>query len=175
MGLICEYFLAPSDEAAAATADRVGGPGRPDEPAPARRRGLFRRAAPADVSPGPEAPIYPTVDGGGVEPIVELGQLEALLTGQPADTVLDVNAASGILAERRGGGLLVVRVSDALVAVLADASAEELVAVARPWSQIEEFGGLCDPSTAADWLGELADLARQGRDRGEAMYCWVSV
>lgn len=174
MGLLCDYFVAPSDDDAAATIDRDTGPGRPAPPKPAPRGGLFRRRTQATPSAGNDV-VYPTVDGGGIEPSVQMGRLEALLTGRTIDEVLEANLPEQVIAERFGGERVVVRLSDALTSALADASDADLAKVAEPWSQTEEFWGHGDPSDLAQLLGDLAELARQGRERGEALYCRVVV
>ncbi|GAA3757932.1 hypothetical protein [Micromonospora maritima] len=70
MGILCDYFSAPDDEAAAAVADVPGGPG----------------SAP---DPGLEV-----VELKGIQPTVQLGTLEALLTGRDYDAVTE-NTTSG--------------------------------------------------------------------------------
>lgn len=174
MGLLTDYFVAPSDDDAAATIDRDSGPGRPAPPKPAPRSGLFRRRTQATPS-GVSEVLYPTVDGGGIEPSVQMGQLEALLTGRTIDEVLEANVPGDVIADRDGGQRVVVRLSDALTVALADASDAELAAVAEPWSRTDEFWGRADPSDLAQLLGDLAELARQARERGEALYCWIVV
>jgi hypothetical protein len=48
-----------------------------------------------------------------------------------------------------------------------------MVAVAAPWSETEEFRGQGNPEILAEFLLELADLARQANRRGERLYCWI--
>lgn len=60
MGLLCDYFLAGSDEAAAGTIGWIGGPGA---------------ASPPDQA-------FEVVDGSGIEPVVQMGTLESILTGR---------------------------------------------------------------------------------------------
>ena len=173
MGLLCEYFVAPSDEDAAATIDHVGGPGRLAAlGVPQGRGGLFRRPG----RPGTRAEsteTHPTVNGCGVEPIVQMGTLEVLLTGRSFDDVLDALAEP--VAVRDGGERLVARLSDRLASALAIASDGDLTRVAEPWSQTEEFWGEGDPVVLAVLLRDLAGLARLARDRRQAMYCWLCV
>ncbi len=95
MGVIYDYFSAPSDEAAASTIDRVGGPGSqsvllpaaepPAGPAPVKR-GLFGRRQPTPTPvPQPQfgtdtsLVVFDTVAGAGFDPVVQLGTLEELL------------------------------------------------------------------------------------------------
>jgi len=108
MSLLCEYFAAPSDAAAAAVVDRLGGPAdATGEPVPAKR-GLFHRQARPDRTPARPAVAYPTVDGGGIEPVVQLATLEEILTGRTYDDVIEGLEEGNVVAERDGGHRLVV-------------------------------------------------------------------
>ena len=66
-----------------------------------------------------------------------------------------------------------VTLTEELQAALAAAPRDRIVAAAAPWSRDEEWDGLADPETLADFLVELADLARQAGQRGERLYCWI--
>jgi hypothetical protein len=70
MALLCQYFVADSDAAAAVTIDWVGGPGNPPE-----AKSLFRRSRPEAIS---------TVAAPGIEPMVMMSTLGNLLRGQSA-------------------------------------------------------------------------------------------
>lgn len=115
------------------------------------------------------------MNGGGIEPVVQLGTLEALLTGRPFPEVLEESRVNKPLAMRDGGEVQVFKLSGALTNALAEASADDLERVAQPWAQIEEFGGWADPATLADFLTRLAELARHGREQQEGLYCWFSL
>lgn len=80
-----------------------------------------------------------------------------------------------VVAERDRGHRLVVRLSERLTAALADATDERLLAVVKPWSETEEFAGRVDLTALAEFLRELALLARGARIRGAALYCYLSV
>ena len=162
MGLLCDYFAAPSDAEAAATIDWVGGPGRP-----AAKRSLLGRSR---SSP----PGYAVVDIKGVEPTVQMATLEEILTGRSFEEILDENIAA-IVAERDGGEQLVVRLTQGLQDALAAATDDRLRAAAAQWAETEEFWGQGDPVVLAERLGELASLARSARDDGARLYCWVCV
>lgn len=149
MSLICFYFAAPSDVTAARAVDSPEGPGR-------------------------AAQVARTVPGRGVEPVVQLGMLHALLTDSTFDAVL-AQAPRQPVALRDGGERSVLRVADGLCAALSDSSDQRLADLAEPWSRIEEFDGRADPSDLADLLRELRALARDTRRRGEGLYCWISV
>jgi hypothetical protein len=156
--VLFDYFTAPTPEAAAATIDWVGGPSQP----------------PAPSTPEPSAAsAYRTVQDTGVDPVVQAGTLEEILTGRSFDEILD--SLADPVAERDNGERLVLKVSDGLVDALAASTPESLAEAARPWSRTEEFGGVGDPVTLSELLIELADLARYARDRGDSVWCWTCV
>ena len=151
MGILCDYFSAPSDEAAATAADVPGGP----------------RAA--------SAPGFEVVELKGIEPVVQLGTLEAILTGVDYDVVTRNLRQGHAVAVRRDGEVLVVSLTDELRAALADVTESRLHEAAVSWSETEEFRGLTEPSIVAEALVELAGLARRATARDERLYCWVCV
>lgn len=173
MGLICEYFAAPSDEEAAAVVHRLGGPGDASgQVRPEKRRSLFHRRARTVDEPVTPAVAYPTVDGVGVEPVVQMGELEAVLTGRPPD---DAVQGGDVIASVDDGACLVVRLTSTLTDALAAAEGTDLLDVATRWSATEEFWGEGDPVLLADLIAGLARLARDARADGAELYCWVSV
>ena len=169
MGVLFDYFAAASDEAAASAISLPGGPGVP--PSPPQRRGWLRgrqASAPAVLS-------FDTVSAKGIDPLVQLGTLEAMLSGRDYEQIVASPRAGHMLANQDGGERLVVTLTDELQAALADAHDDHLTAVAVPWSQTEEFFGQGDPQMLAGLLHELAELARRARDKDEHLYCWVCV
>jgi hypothetical protein len=181
MGVLFDYFAAASDEEAAIVIDRVGGPGsqatmvtRPE----GRQRGIFRRKHPAPepaLGADPDLVVHDTLSVKGVDPVVQLGTLEELLTGRPYDEVVDDRRSGHNLAMRDGGERLVVTLHDPLTAALAEASDETLERVARPWSETEEFWNAADPTDLAEFLKELAGLAQRARAGDQKLYCWICV
>ncbi|MFB6724966.1 hypothetical protein ACFCV3_32615 [Kribbella sp. NPDC056345] len=111
----------------------------------------------------------------GIDPVVQLGTLEELLTNRPYDEVADDPRSGHVVAVRDHGARLVSTLTDSLATALAQASREDLERVAVPWSQTEEFWGSADPEILADVLTDLADLARRAEANGERLYCWVCV
>lgn len=164
MGILYDWFAAPGDEAAAAVIDRAGGPSEPSPVGGPRRP--WRR---------PTGSVgYPTVRT-RIDPVVQGGTLEELLTGRPYDA-LDSDPRWGrVLASRGADQRLVLTVTDGLVVALADAGADALTAVAGPWSRTEEFWGTADPGHLGAVLDQLAELAREARRCGAGVYCWVCV
>lgn len=156
MGVLFDYFSAASDEAAASAISLLGGPGAPSAGTSA-------------------ASSFDTVPVKGIDPVVQLGTLEALLTGREYEQVMAGPRAGHVLAAQDGGERLVVTLTDELQAALADAGDTQLAAVAAPWSQTEEFFGHGDPQILAGLLRELAALARRARGKDERLYCWVCV
>jgi hypothetical protein len=164
VAVLFDYFVAPSDAAAAATLDRTNGP-RTAEPA---KRGLFGRRRDVELA------AYRTVST-GIDPVVQAGTLEEILTGRDYDELKSNPKWGKSLAIRNEGERLVLTITDTLIAALADASDDRLAAVAIPWSQTEEFWGMGDPSVLAKLLRDLAELARAARDDQHSVYCWVCV
>jgi hypothetical protein len=181
MGVLFDYFAAASDEEAATVIDRVGGSGSQATmvaPPEGRQRGIFGRKRPAPelaFGTDPDLVVYDTLSVKGIDPVVQLGTLEELLTGRPYHDVVDDPRSGHNLAMRDGGERLVVTLTDSLAATLAEASDETLERVARPWSQSDEFWNSADPSDLAEFLKELAGLARRAEAGDQKLYCWVCV
>ncbi|KFU76292.1 hypothetical protein SAMN04489729_4944 [Amycolatopsis lurida] len=146
MGVLFDYFAAPDNDAAATTIDLVG---------------------------GPDEASFPTVALKGVDPFVQLGTLESLLTGVGYEAVIERDLAPVAMAD--DGARLVVALTEGLSAALSDADEARLREVAEPWSRTEEFGGQADPADLATVLTGLAELARIATTRGDRLYCWICV
>ncbi|MGY1802718.1 hypothetical protein ACI78T_05480 [Blastococcus sp. SYSU D00922] len=148
MGLLCDYFVAGSDEEAARTITSVGGPS----------------AAPSGL---------PVVDLKGLDPVVPMATLESLLVGGDVDALVAANAGASVGEAQ--DEVWVHRLSDALTDALAGASPDRLRQVAEPWVRTEELAGWWDPGDLAEALEEIADLAKRARSGGGALYCWMSL
>lgn len=146
MAILCDYFAAPNDEAAARVLDLDGGP--------------------------TSAPGHPSVQLAGIEPIVTMQTLEELLTGRSEDEVMENPRQGEILADGPSGAM-VVAITGELQSALAGADDETLRRVAADWATTEELDG-SDPEDLIGALIDLADLARSAADRGNALYCWLS-
>jgi hypothetical protein len=176
--VIYEYFAAESDDRAASTIDLATGPGGVVPVPPgfeeARRTGDFAAMQRLMM------PLTRISEHGfavltlkGIDPFVQMGTLEALLTGREYDAVTADTRSGHPVAEHDGGMPVVVTLTDALQIGLADASPERLAEVAAPWSH--QIWGHDDPADLTHILGELAKLARGARDKGHRLYCWICV
>ncbi|GAB6903540.1 hypothetical protein [Kineosporia succinea] len=175
MGMHCVYFAASTDEEAAATVHRAGGPGSQDVLVPApreQRRTWFRR------QPGPGSavavdeslPVFDSVPARGLEPALQMGSLEELLTERPL-LPEDEPRRGEVLAER-DGGRLVVPVTDRLRDALASSTGDQLEEVADAWLRTGEFD---DAEVLGSVLPSLAELARRAQEHGHHLYCWMSL
>jgi hypothetical protein len=161
MGLLCDYFTAASNAQAEETIDWIGGPGDPP-----------RGGGPAD---GSQVAGRPTVSLPGIEPTIWMGKLEEILTGRSFDDILE-DATGKVIASRDGGERVVVLLTASLQNALAGLDDETVDAVAAQWAAPDEFYGTgTDTELAASTLRDLVQLVRVGRERGEALYCWVCV
>jgi hypothetical protein len=133
-------------------------------------------AAPSDdvaaavVENGPDG--LSKVDTKGLDPVVVMGKLEALLSGRPYDEVVDDPRSGELLAMGGDGEVLVLTVTEGLRDGLAEP--RELDGVAAAWAEAEELRGW-DPADLAQVLRELHVLAREASSKGEQLYCWVCV
>lgn len=151
MGVMYDYFSAASDEAAASAIDLVGRP---------------------EASDGPLFDSLPTT---GIDPGVQLGTLEALLTGRDYEQIVAGPRAGRALAISDGDECVIQTLTDELQDALADADDGQLASVAVSWMQTEEFRGQGDPKKLTGWLHDFAELARRARSKGQRMYCWACV
>lgn len=179
MGVLFDYFAAASDQEAASVIDRVGGPGSQLATAPestAAKRRLFGRKSPApEFVPDPTLVVYDTISVKGIDPVVQLGTLEELLTGRPYDEVVEDPRSGHAVESKDGGERLVLTLTDILVRALAASDEDELRRIAEPWSQTEEFWGDADPDDLAEFLADLSGLARRAQAKGHRLYCWICV
>jgi hypothetical protein len=157
MGVLCEYFMAASDDLAASAIDWVGGPGRPEEE--------------AVVS---EANGFPTLSLTGIDPVVMMGTLEQLLTGRSLDDIFH-DPTGHQVAIRNGGKRLIWALTESLQTALVESAETRLTTLAEPWAATEEFFGQGDPVLLGEAIVELAALVRCGREHGEQLYCWLCV
>jgi hypothetical protein len=147
MGVLYDYFRAPDDDAAAAVADRPGGP-------------LTSNGA-----------VFDGVVARGIDPIVTLGQLLAFVRGVTWNPELVEADQLARAADRQAW---VERLGELARDGLADAADEALPEIVVKWSQAEDF---CLPEQAdgAQLLAlvtDLVGLARRARAADQLLYCW---
>lgn len=142
---LCDYFSAADDEAAVAVAS----------------------------SPGePEWSARDTVSLKGIDPVVALARLEAIVTGRGHEEAGRDPRCGLLLSEADVDGPLVFSVSDTLVNALTVASGDDLRRFARSWSATAELRHhQVDAETAAGALEALTGLARRARSAGLRVYC----
>ena len=153
MTLVYEYFAAPSDEDAVRVLDFAGWP------------------VPAGVPRG-GWPFWDVVDGAGIEPTVNLADLEELLTGADYDLIVENPRAGETLASQDDQGM-VITVTDSLQAALAAIEDNRFAPLAADWSHAEEFEGSASPGDLRGFLTQLSGLAARALSRNERLYCRV--
>ncbi len=144
-GLVFFYFVAPSPEAAA---DVVLAPG-----GPAARSGT---AAVKDV-----------------EPVVQLGKLEEILTGVPYEQIVDGAGGRPAPAPERTGGWTVLGTSPELARRLSRLGPAQRRAAAEKWSGTQEMRGV-GPDRSAEVVDALCSLSRLADRSGQLVYAAAS-
>ncbi|MFC8717658.1 hypothetical protein [Kitasatospora sp. NPDC057198] len=144
---LCDYFSAPDDAAALAVLDTLGGPGP---------RGLD------------------TVPLKGVDPVVVIARLEAVLTGCTyREAAARPRAGRALAVPDEDDSSTVVTLTDTLAAALGTLPPADLPRLAEAWSrteELQEYG--TTPAEAAAVLRALAELARRAGESGQRLYCW---
>ena len=106
--------VAVEDADAAAVLPRAGGPSsNAVAHTVEKKKGLFGRKTEIEITftDDPSLPIYETLSVRGIDPVVQLGTLEELLTGRSFEDILDDPSAEDIATD---GERLVLRLNDAL-------------------------------------------------------------
>ncbi|GAA2664994.1 hypothetical protein GCM10010412_040940 [Nonomuraea recticatena] len=157
-------------------------------------RAADRQAAMAEPDRGRAesgSPSFDAVDAKGIDPVVILGQLVALIRDVPYD--LDLVRTITLYPPPEGGpqsleewealpedspykegpGIeeLPADVRDSLAGV-PDARLADL---AERWGQIEEFFGRPDEGYLTTLMGELRELAQRAQAEEQMIYCWTCV
>ncbi len=147
--MMCDYFSAADDETAVHVLDQPGGPN------PAK---------------------FDVVPLKGIDPVVMLAQLEAILTGCTYDEASTRPRSGQLLTSPEDEAAFVVSVSDTLQEALAMALQSALAEAAQSWSQTDEGRQQALTSeTALDVLILLSGLAGRARSAGLRLYCWWSL
>lgn len=184
MGVDYTYFSAADDHAAAATIGRAGGPSSQEVlvAAPAaieEQRGWWRRRRTPEpqFATDPTLPVLDTLELRGIDPVVQLATLEALMTGRAYEDVIQDERSGHTVAEDDEGVSAVVTLTDSVRDALAAADAGELARVAPMWLRTEEFAVRDDEDrdNFTELLADLAALARRAHADELHLYCWMSV
>jgi hypothetical protein len=180
VGVLYDYFAAASDDRAAATIDLPGGPGGAEPLSPELQTAI--RTGDRETMLRLMRPRVRISEHGlhvlsvkSIDPVVQLGSLEELLTGASADVVIARPRSGMPVAVRDEGERLVVSLTDELHQALTDVAPEQLTALAGPWSQTDEFRGYGEPDALVDFLQELARLAIHATNQRHRLYCWICV
>lgn len=125
--------------------------------------------------PGGEAAVERVESG--VDPAVQLGTLEAILTGRAFEQVSSRPRHAARIAPDGGSdaGQWVVTVSDEFVELMAGASDDQFAAAAPLWAETEEFWGAADPMELERTMRLLRDIAQKAREQRGHLYCWMSL
>jgi hypothetical protein len=83
---------------------------------------------------------FPALEGSGIEPSVNLGMFETLLTGKTSEQRLADPKSYPLLASADDHQVVVIGLADDFVRALSAAQEADLRQLAQPWSRIEEFG-----------------------------------
>jgi hypothetical protein len=110
---------------------------------------------------------FPALEGSGIEPSVNLGMFEALLTGKTSEQRLADPKSYPLLASADDHQVVVIGLADDFVRALSAAQEADLRQLAQPWSRIEEFGDRSfspyQASLAGGWRWITADCSSSVR------------
>jgi hypothetical protein len=156
MGVLFDYFRAPSDAVVVELMDKHDG----------------------DSPGGIEGWATPVVDLKVVDPVVVLGQLAGFIAGRlsPAASARDKLVwPVGGENDMQYQGPWVSVLADEVRDVLAGLDDARLTEVATAWTGIEEFRHYHDNTveSSAAIIMLLVELARGARDAGDRLYCWI--
>ncbi|WP_026416072.1 hypothetical protein [Actinomadura oligospora] len=141
MGAVFEYFAAADDATAAAALEL------------------------------PSLCALGALDVKGIEPAVQLGTLEALLTERSYEEVSSDGRWAKLVASTPGHEVCVVTLSDGLTRALAAGEPEAFAQAAEQWARTEEFDERADTAVLTEFLVDLCALARQALQRDRRLYC----
>lgn len=110
----------------------------------------------------------------GIDPVVELGPAETLMTGRSADEVRSDPRHGGLVGMAGDGELVVLSLTDAFRDALAACGSGSLRDVATGWSGTEGvFSHPADPEALTAFLEGISEIAGRAVARGARLYCWI--
>jgi hypothetical protein len=116
---------------------------------------------------------FGTVGLKGADPYLILGSVEAHLTGMSEEQVESDPRFCEVLSDPEHEGHWLVSLTDTVRDALAAATPERLLQAATAWTLTEDGDGQ-DPALMTDFLGRLAELARDAGTR-RRLYCGMSL
>ncbi|MFD4561896.1 hypothetical protein ACFWP5_47595 [Streptomyces sp. NPDC058469] len=144
--VMCDYFSAASEEDAVGVLDEPG---------------------------GPDGSVFDVLSLKGIDSVVVMARLEALLTDRTYDEAGARPRAGQLLSDPEAEGAFVISVSDTLRDAPASASADQLGAVAGPCADFEELSAYgLPPTEALEVLQLLSGLAGRAVAENRRLYCW---
>jgi hypothetical protein len=147
--VFCDYFSASDDAAAVRVLDEPG---------------------------GPDTAAFDVVALKGIDPVVAMARLEAILTGCAYEEAAKRPRSGELLSSPEAEDAFVVSVSDTLREALAAASPEALAEAAGSWAETDELrkDGVTS-GTAAEVLVSLSALAGRASAESQRLYCWLAL
>ena len=147
MGVLTEYFVARDDQDATRAHAALTGP---------RELG------------------FKTAEWKSIDPVVALAVLEEIVNGTKVLEWIKSHAGDDqIVAGAGEDEHWVFRVTPEHTKTLADLP-DAVRPIAERWAKSEELDR-ADPAVLTDVLVSLRDLARDARNTGQRLYCWVSL
>ncbi|MFE5852399.1 hypothetical protein ACFQ61_04150 [Streptomyces sp. NPDC056500] len=147
--VMCEYFSASDDDAAIGVLDQFD---------------------------GPNTSHFDVVALKGVDPVVVMAQLEAILTNCTYDEASQRPRVGQLLSSPDSESAFIMSVSDTVQEALASATPDALVEAAGPWSETDELQASgADAESSVEALVLLSALAGRARSTGHRLYCWWAV
>lgn len=178
VGVLYNYFAAPSDGQAAAAIDLAGGPAGA-EPLSAELAAAIQ-AGDREAIRRLNRPMVRLSEHGlhafsvkGIDPELHMDTVEELLTGVGAGRIRRRERFCKDVATSDDGGMVVLTLTDELQTALAEASDHHLADAAVAWSQHEDFGGRAEHDALVNFLRALASLARTASTTDQHLYCWI--
>ncbi len=144
--VMCDYFSAADDDTAVRVLDRPA---------------------------GPDDSLFDVLSLKGIDPVVTMGQLEAILTGCTYEEAKARPRSVQLLSSPEEESAFIVSVSDTLQEALASAGHSSLAEAAVKWAAIDQSrGSEATADTALEVLVLLSGLASRARSTGLRLFCW---